>query len=799
MAHSPRALFADAVRQFQQGRFREAERLCRQVLARHPDFADALHLAGVIALQGGDPESAIRRLRHASSIAPGDALVLCDLGNALAASGKSEEAEGCFRRVVGLQPGMPQGHFNLANLLVRQGSLEDAIAGYRRATELEPRFPDAWVNLASALRRAGKPGESEQAARDGLAACPDHPLLLIHVANLLKEKGRLADAEATVRRARARSPGLPLAHLSLGGVLEAQKRLQEAEQSFREALRLQSGLAEAHYGLGNVLQDQGQVEAAIAEYRKAVTLVPDFADAHFNLAKALRAKGEAAGAEQCYRRVLELNASAVDAMNNLAEILLDSERYAETVPLLERAISLAPERSDPGLDGKLAAALLGLGRLQDAIARVREALRVKPDAMNHSGLLGLMGYDPGLTPGILAEAHRDWARRYAPAAPAAEPFPGYDRTEDRRLRIGYLSPDFRAHSVAYFIAPVIEAHDRGGFEIFCYHCSARTDDLSRRVEALADHWADISGMSDDEAEARIRADRIDILVDLAGHTAENRLLLLARKPAPVLVSWIGYGDTTGMSQVDYRLTDALADPPGKADALHSETLVRLPRCFSCYRPPEDAPGVSPLPALGNGFVSFGCFNNPAKVNERVLDLWARLLSAVPGARLLLKGKAFASPERRELVRQRLADHGVVPERVELCGETRSVTEHLAMYGRVDIALDPFPYNGVTTTCEALWMGVPVVALEGAAHRGRVGVTLLAHSGYPQWVAKTEDEYLGIAVRLASDLPALARVRAELREALRRSPLLDARSHTREVEAAYRDMWRKWCSEACVNE
>jgi protein O-GlcNAc transferase len=792
MARNPRALFEDAVREYQRGRFREAERLCRQVLARSPDFADGLHLAGVIAAQAGDADLAIRRLRHAAAIAPGDALILADLGNTLVGAGRMPEAESCFRRVLELQPGLPEGHFNLANLLAREGRLEEAIAGYRRAAELEPRFLDARVNLCSALRRAGRAEEAERAAHEGLAASPDHPLLLIHLGNLLKEKGDLAGAETGMRRALALAPGLPLAQLGLGSVLEAGKRLQEAERCFREALRLQPGMAEAHYGLGNVLHDQGQVDAAIAEYRAAVARNPDFADAWFNLGRALQVKDDAAGAEQSYRRALEINPSAVDAINNLAGMLIETARYSEAIPLLQRAISLAPQFADAALDGKLAAALLGLGRLGEAIGHIRRALEKRPDAMGHSGLLGLMAYDPDVPPETLAEAHREWARRFAPAPAAPNAFADRDRDENRRIRIGYLSPDFRAHSVAYFITPVLEHHDHEGFEIFCYSCAAKTDALSRRIEGLADHWADISGMSDDEAEARIRADGIDILVDLAGHTADNRLLVLARKPAPVQVSWIGYGDTTGMTQVDYRLTDALADPLGKTEALHSETLVRLPGCFSCYLPPEDAPEVSPLPALRNGFVTFACFNNPAKVNDRVLDLWARVLHAAPGARLLLKGKAFGSEERRALVRRRLAEQGIAPERIELAGEARSVTEHLGMYARADIALDPFPYNGVTTTCEALWMGVPVVVLEGAAHRGRVGVTLLTHAGFPQWLARTDAEYVEIATKLAADPNALEQARGELREAMRRSPLMDAAGHTRGVEAAYREMWRKWC-------
>ncbi len=409
----------------------------------------------------------------------------------------------------------------------------------------------------------------------------------------------------------------------------------------------------------------------------------------------------------------------------------------------------------------------------------------------HQNLLLVLNYSEDHTAQQVYEEHLRFARLHEePLRSTIEPH-GNDRAPGRRLRVGYVSPDFRAHSVAFFIEPVLEHHDRDRFEVFCYYNNTLADAVTERLRRHADGWRIIAGKSDAEVARQIRADRIDILVDLAGHTAMSRALVLARKPAPVQVTWLGYPNTTGLSAVDYRITDEFADPPGTSEHLHAERLVRLPGSFSCYRPPDDAPDVAGLPAGMTGCITFGSFNAPAKISARSIGLFAEVLRAVPGSRLMLKNNALHEAATRETMIQAFLRVGVAPDRLMLLGRDPSHGHHLAHYNDVDIALDTVPYNGATTTCDALWMGVPVVTLAGTTHVGRVGVSLMSNLGLTDLIAHTPLEYSAIAARLAEDLQALAALRAGLRPRMSTSVLTDARRFTGHLEQAYRKMWEKY--------
>jgi predicted O-linked N-acetylglucosamine transferase (SPINDLY family) len=370
------------------------------------------------------------------------------------------------------------------------------------------------------------------------------------------------------------------------------------------------------------------------------------------------------------------------------------------------------------------------------------------------------------------------------------------READRRLRIGYVSPDFRMHPVSYFIESVLMAHDRSKFEVTCYAELAHDPDVvTERLKNQADRWCDTTRMSDDELAACVRADQIDILVDLAGHTGHNRLLVFARKPAPVQVSWIGYPATTGLDTIDWRLTDAIADPPGLTEKFHTEKLWRLPGPFLCFSPQADAPAVSEPPYKRNGFVSFGCFNNGSKIRDPVLAVWARVIKGLSGSRIVVKNRTLSDAVFRKELRDRFRAAGGDPAALVLHGFEPTPTAHLALYAEVDIALDTFPYNGTTTTCEALWMGVPVVTLAGDSHVSRVGVSLLTNAGLGDLVAHTEDEYVSILMTLAGDHERREKLRRSLRDQMLNSPIGDAPLFTRHLEGAYRAMWRQWCDSA----
>ena len=435
-----------------------------------------------------------------------------------------------------------------------------------------------------------------------------------------------------------------------------------------------------------------------------------------------------------------------------------------------------------------------LWRVEEGVGEHARALELAPgdNELILSSLLFSSHYFAEPDPQRLLESHRQYGRLLA-AQLANDPAPRHDVAPDpgRRIRVGYVSPNFSRHSVGYFIEPVIAQHDRERFEVYCYSNLASPDDTTARIRSAAGAWREVPGMNDHELAESIAADRIDVLVDLAGHTVGGRLPVFGRRPAPVQMTWLGYPDTTGLATIDYRITDGIADPAPGADARYTERLVRVPGLFLCYQPPQDAPAVSDR-AGDPGSVVFCSFNVLDKVNERLIGMWADILRAVPGSRLLLKSRLLQRQEVVGRVAGCFGARGIEAERIELHGWAEDRADHLDLYARADIALDTFPYNGTTTTCEALWMGVPVVTLAGELHMSRVGATLLEAAGLPDLVAASPEAYVQTAVRLAQDVERRRRLRAGLRESLRASPLLDHAGFTRKLEAEIERAWRAWC-------
>jgi predicted O-linked N-acetylglucosamine transferase (SPINDLY family) len=577
----------------------------------------------------------------------------------------------------------------------------------------------------------------------------------------------------------------------LGNALIAQGRTDQAVAHYERALALKPDYAEAHNNLGMALGMQGKIGQAVTHLRQAIALQPDFVAAHNNLGNALSMQGETDQAVTHFERALALDPDYAEAHYNLGSVLVLQGKTDRAVAHFERALALKPGHAEAHYN--LGNALALQGETDQAVTHYERALSLKPDdTVAHNGLLFILNYLSAKNPETVCAAHLDFARRWeAPLARFIQPHSN-DRSPERRLRIGYVSGDFRQHSVGYFIEPVLAQHDHDRFEIFCYSNDLKEDAVTARLQSYADRWRRLAGLSDEAVAQQIRADQIDILIDLSGHTRGNRLLVFARQPAPVQVTWLGYPTTTGLSAMDYRLTDGFADPAGMTEHLHSEKLVRLPECFSCYRPPSGAPEVSGLPARAKGYVTFGSFNNLAKINREVMVVWAKILQAVPGSRLTLKNTGLGGGSVQQRVWETFRGLGVAPERLELLGNDPSPRVHLERYGSIDIGLDPFPYNGATTTCEALWMGVPVVALAGKAHAGRVGVSQLSNLGLTELVGNSTEEYVAIAARLARDLERLSALRTELRSRLAASPLTDAPRFTRNLEQAYRGMWQEWC-------
>jgi len=571
----------------------------------------------------------------------------------------------------------------------------------------------------------------------------------------------------------------------------------DAEAALKSILDEDPRHAAALRRLAQVQHRRGDDAEAARLLVRSLECDPDHAEAYFNLGIALGTLGRQDDAEASYRRGLALKPGSVDGHNNLGVLLEQVGRFTEAETSYRRAIEIAPGNAHPV--NNLGVLLKESGRLAEAVAMHRRAVAIAPDlAAANSNLLYTLNYDESVSPQELLDQHAAWGRNQA--ARLATDGARFTNSPDpsRRLRVGYVSGDFRHHSVAFFVEALLTAHDRREVEIVLYTNDARVDAVTQRLNAMADRVVPIHALPDERAAARIREDGIDILVDLAGHTAANRMMLFARKPAPVQVTWVGYPATTGLKTIDYRITDAVADPPGVADRLYTERLVRLERGFLCYRAPESAGAIAPLPAPSVGHVTFGSFNNLAKLSPATIALWARLVGEVPGARLLLKATQFKGADARDHCRAAFVAAGVAADAIELMPPLPQTSEHLDLYSRVDIGLDPLTYNGATTTCEALWMGVPVVTLRGDRHAARVGASIMTAVGLDTLIADTPEDYVAIAAALARDLGDLAALRAGLRERVRTSALCDAPGFARAVETTFRDMWREWCSAQGAN-
>lgn len=679
---------------------------------------------------------------------------------------------------------------NLAVSHHRAGRLGDAEAVYRQILARFPDQPDALHLLGVACHLQGRGEEGVRLIRRAIERNPNAAPFHSNLANMLRDRGRRDEAIDAYRAAVRLAPDNRDAHDNLGTLLCAAGRLEEGVAALARANAI-APRAHTCANLGVALQSLGRLDEALAAFEACVSIDPRDAEGHAAVGLVRWLKGDAAGAIAAYRTLADLMPSSAEPYCHLGNLLGQTYALDESIRASRRAIELDPWSAAAWAN--LATALTRQGRIGEAIAAARESLRAPfPPAAAHDTLLLALNYDENASPRDVFDEHVRWGERYGNPASACANHAN-DRSPDRRLRIGYVSPDFREHPVATFIGPILARHDRGAFDVYCYSHDSHPDDVTRRLRSCDVAWRSIERLSDDDVAARVREDRIDVLVDLAGHTGNSRLLVLARRPAPVQATYLGYPNTSGLRGVGYRITDAITDPPGESDALNVERLVRLPRTVWVYSPEPAAPDVNDLPARGTGRITFASFNALAKINPATIELWSNLLERVPRARLMLKTVAFLDPPTRERLAEAFAHHGIGGERLVLLPATPDVASHLRAYHDVDVALDPHPYNGTTTTCEAMWMGVPVVTMAGATHASRVGTSLLSSVGLPELIATSPDDWLGIATELAGDHGRLAALRRDLREQMRRSPLTDGPGFTRELESAYRAMWKQWCA------
>ena len=659
-----------------------------------------------------------------------------------------------LKRSVAVNPSVPDYHYNLGLLFAGQGATSEAEEHFREATELRPDFVEAHNNLG----------------------------------NVLKEQEREEEAMRQYRRTLELNPSHAAAHNNLGVILQHNGNSDEAIAHYRKALEIDPTSADTHFNLANALRELGDFEQAIAVYRRAIARGAGFIEAFVNLGKTLKDRGNLAAAIEIYRQGCSIHPNSGHLHNNLGTALESLGELTEAVAHYHKAIQLDPTYVEAYYG--LGNARMAGGELAEAITIYRQALELRSDAGAHSNLLFCMHYSPDFdTDALVAEGRRWQAQHAAPFRSEWQPHEN-ERDPERRLRIGYVSADFRYHPVGWFMKPVFAHHDKEQFEITCYASVTSADELTGTFRARSDRWRSIFGMSDAELADQIRADEIDILVDLSGHTREHRLLAFARKPAPVQVTAGGHYNTTGMEAIDYLIADRFHAPDG-TEPYFSEALVRLPHDYICYEPPPYAPTVTDLPALREGHITFGCYNNLAKVNAGVIAIWARILKALPSASLRLQTHQFNDAPTVHRYRALFADHDIASNRLTLAGGAPH-PELLAAYGNIDIALDPFPYSGGLTTCEALWMGVPVVTLTGKTFCGRHSTSHLNNVGLPELVTETPDAYVAAALSLANDPDRLDALRRGLRDKMAKSPMCDAQRYTRELEEAYREMWRTYC-------
>jgi predicted O-linked N-acetylglucosamine transferase (SPINDLY family) len=767
------------------GAFGEARDLYENALAIEPDDANVMFRLGVLDMQTGANDSALRWLDEALKLAPATAKYHFVRGHVLAAAQRLSEAIDAYRQALAIDPASADVLCALASALQSSADYPAAIEAYTAALALEPAHSDALNNLGNCHRQQGDTNAAEAAYRRALALHPDDANALTNLGTLLESSGRQDEALALLDAAVRAAPASPHALVNLGVALQQRGESTEAAALLTRAMELDPAVPEAAYNLANALHALGRRREAAAHYQRAIAQTPTHADAHNNLGIVYQESGAHDDAEQAFNTAIRLRPGFVAALNNAATLKRKLGRIVEAEAHLREALSIDPAHSVT--HNNLGNVLKDQGRLDDGIDSYRRALASDPDnVIAHSNLAYGLSFQAEHSQPVLDECLRWSAQHETRYLDSHRPHTN-DATPSRRLRIGYVSPDFRDHCQTLFTLPLLSHHDHAQFEIFCYASVTRPDDLTQRVASHADVWRDVRELDDARLAQLIRDDRIDILIDLTMHMADGRPLLFARKPAPVQIAWLAYPGTTGMRSIDYRLTDPWLDPAG-VDDQYSEASIRLPDSFWCYDPLTDTPAVNALPALVNGYPTFGCLNNPCKLSDATFRMWGGVMREVTNARLLLM--APDGPARARLT-ERLGRAGIDAERISFTPFQRRA-EYLRTYHRIDVGLDTFPYNGHTTSLDSYWMGVPVVTRVGETAAGRAGLSQSANLGLRDLVAESDERFVEIAVGLVRDLSRLSGIRAALRTRLEASPLMDGTRFALHVEKVYRDVWGQWC-------
>lgn len=649
----------------------------------------------------------------------------------------------------------PAKQFQSALVLLQQNAPLSAIAILERLAATYPNSIDTISLLGLSYYTANRPTEAIAWLQRGIALSPDNASLYRNLGPSLRALNRHSEAKLAYEKALQLNPKDAETANNLANLHRHLGNFQEAILYYKYALQIQENNPIYHYNLGGVYSESGDLLAAKNCFEKAIALKADYADAHNDLGKVYRHAGRLALAAACYQRAIEINPKHLHALNNLAGIYKTHGRAADAIDYYQRALAIRPDYADA-----------------------------------FSNMLFAMQYSELVDVKQMFQTHLLFAQRFE--LKLKNLWREHQNVADpvRKLKIAYVSADFNHHAVAYFITPVLAHHDKTRVEVFAYYNGTRQDQFTEQTIAAVDHFKFVKPLSDEQFCEQIRTDQIDILIDLSGHTAGNRLLAFARKPAPIQITWLGYFGTTGLSAMDYRFTDVYMDPPGFADEIHSEKLLRLPH-FSPFKPHANSPAVNTLPSLSKESFTFASMNNLAKLNQGVVALWSRILHAVPNSVLYLCNVGDAETERIVI---EMFERYQIPSSRLLLQPWMPIERYLELHHEIDLALDPFPYNGGTITNHSLWMGVPVITLASNRSVGRIGASLMHRVGLAEFIAQSEDHYLQLAIEFAQQRDRLNQIRLGMRARLAENGEASIAKLTSSVEETYRKVWAKWCAD-----
>ncbi|MEQ1527510.1 MAG: tetratricopeptide repeat protein [Gallionella sp.] len=768
---------------FNSRRYVELEAQVRVLLNNHPRVPFAWQLlGGALQMQGKD---AITAFQQVAELSPNDAGAQFNLGVAFKSAGQLEQAAVSYRHALALRTNYVEALSNLGNVLQDLGQLDEAVLCYRRALSIQPNAVDTHNNLGTVLKDLGQLDEAVVCYRQALRLKPDYADAHYNLGNVYKEMKQLELAVESYQQAVQIKPDFAEAHSNLGSVFQVQWRIDEAQLCYQRAAELKPDVARYHLKLGGVLYALKQIYMAIESYQRALTINPNYAEAHNQLGLCLKANGQLDNAIVSYRRAIECDSNLASAYCNLGDALRASAQYDGALDNYRHALLLQPDSA--GIYDSLGILFSEIGQCNDAQNFLRRSLDIDPDNFKtHSNLLFSMCYDPTNGPADYLAESLQYGQNVAKKIISR--FTTWQcNPQPQKLRVGIVSGDLVGHPVGYFLENLLMHLGTSRIELIAYSNNPVADDLTARIQPYFDQWHPVYARNDQATAQLIYDDGIHVLLDLSGHTGNNNLPVFAWKPAPVQATWLGYFASTGVVEMDYLLADETGVPESQRSHF-SETIWYLPNTRLCFTPPNADLPATLLPSLNQPALTFGCYQNLAKVNNAVLAAWSRIFAALPQARLRLASKQLGDTAVVAQLKQRLEQHGITKTRVSMHGSV-SRQDYMASYAEVDMLLDTFPYPGGTTTCEALWMGVPTLTLAGNTLLARQGASLLTAAGLPDWIARDEDDYVAKAIQFAGDLPKLAALRAGLREQVLASPLFNASRFAKHFEEALWGMWQ----------